>query len=59
MLSFEVVTMCLYRPSTDERLTPRAGEAILGECFKAIGIDTFVTITFLHLKVTAATNHSK
>jgi len=25
--------------STDERLSPRAGEAVLGEYFKAIGLD--------------------
>ena len=25
--------------STNERLTPRAGEAILGEYFKVIGVD--------------------
>ncbi len=40
--------------STDERLTPRAGEAVLGEYFKAIGIDNLCNDHFPASK----SNHS-
>ena len=40
--------------STDERLTPRAGEAVLGEYFKAIGIDSLCNEHFPASK----SNHS-
>jgi len=40
--------------STDERLTPRAGEAVLGEYFKAIGVDSLCNEHF----PTSKSNHS-